>query len=97
MSDLDAAFARADEARTAIASIIEQVRSGDIDLVAAFELADTQPLMGRCFAVKVFEAVPGIGKVRARRTMDTVGIDEDLWIRDVTVEDRAAVLQAFAS
>lgn len=98
MSDagFDAAVARAAEARTAIHSIIGQVASGELDLSGAFDAADTNELTGRCFAVKVFEAVPGIGKVRARRTMQEFGIDEGLWIRDVPFEARSKVLEAFA-
>jgi len=96
VSQFDNAFERAAQARQAIADIISSVRSGDTDLPAAFELADANPLMGRVFAVKVFEAVPGIGKVRARRTMDDIGLDEDVWLDQVPSEARLAVAQAFA-
>lgn len=95
MIDQQSAFARAGEARQAIADIIATVRSGETDLSSAFEIADTTPLAGRCFAVKVFEAVPGIGKVRARRTMDDIGLEEDVWLADVPATARAAVLAAF--
>jgi hypothetical protein len=90
------AVERADQARLAIRNIIEQVRSGDLDLPQAFAAADGDELTGRCFAVKVLEAVPGIGKVRARRTMEALGIDEGIWIRDVSPEARAKVIEAFA-
>ena len=96
MSDQDAAFARAAEARDAIADIIATVRSGETDLTSAFEIADATPLAGRCFAVKVLEAVPGIGKVRARRTMQELGLDEGIWLAQVPAEARTAVVAAFA-
>lgn len=96
MIDQQPAFARATEARQAIADIIETVRSGETDLAAAFAIADTTPLAGRCFAVKVFEAVPGIGKVRARRTMEDIGLDEGIWLEQVPAPARAAVIAAFA-
>ncbi len=98
MSDtqLDQAFARAAEARTAIADIIGQVRAAELDLAEAFAAGDANSLMGRCFAVKVFEAVPDIGKVRARRTMDSLGLAEDIWLAEVPTDKRTAVIAAFA-
>ena len=92
----DQAVARAAQARRAIHTIIDQVRAAELDLSAAFAAADSDELMGRCFAVKVFEVVPGIGKVRARRTMEQFGIDEGIWIRDVTPQDRERVIAALA-
>lgn len=90
------AIARADQARSAIDQIVSSVRSGEMDLPAAFAAADEDPLMGRCFAVKVFEAVPGIGKVRARRTMDAIGLAEDVWLGNVDHKARTAIVEAFA-
>lgn len=95
-TELDRAFERAAEARAAIAAIIDAVRSGEIDLPQAWERADADGLTGRCFAVKVLEAVPGIGKVRARRTMEDIGIDEGIWLADVAPEARVAIAAAFA-
>ena len=97
MSDQAAAFERASQARHAIADIVAAVSSGDADLRAAFAAADADPLTGRCFGVKVFEAVPGIGKVRARRTMEALGLAEDIWLDQVPADSRAAVIAAFAA
>ena len=96
MSNQTAAFARATQARGAISEIIESVRSGQRDLDAAFDAADSDPLMGRCFAVKVIEAVPGIGKVRARRTMAKLGLAEGVWLVDVPAETRAQAIEALS-
>ena len=90
------AFDRASKAREAIAASIAAVRSGEADLSAAFAAADADPLVGRCFADKVFEAVPGIGKVRARRTMADLGLAEDIWLHQVPADKRAAITAAFA-
>lgn len=89
------AFGRAAQARHAIADIVGDVRRGDLDLAGAFERADADPLTARCFAVKVFEALPGIGKVRARRTMDDLGIDEDVWLGRLSSDQRRLALDAF--
>ena len=96
MSEQQVAFDRADQARNAIHDIIDSVRSGKSDLASAFADGDADPLKGRCFAVKVFEAVPGIGKVRARRTMEELGLDEGIWLDQVPAAARAAVMSSFA-
>lgn len=88
------AFGRAAAARSAIAEIINKVRTGELDLQAAFVAADADPLTGRCFAVKVIEVVPDIGKVRARRTMDAVGMAEDIWLGDVPPAQRDELIAA---
>jgi len=90
------AFARADEARSAIAHVITQVRSAELDLRGAFELADSDELAGRCFAVKVFEVLPEVGKVRARRTMEEVGLAEDIWLKDVPTAKRNEIAAALS-
>jgi len=97
MSDLDDAFSRAADARQAIAGVIDAVRAGELDLEAAFAQGDAELLVGRCFAVKVFEVVPDIGKVRARRTMEAVGLTEDIWLAQVPTDKRVEVIAALAA
>jgi len=48
------------------------------------------------FAVKVYEAVPGIGKVKARRTLEAVGLDEDVTLGEVPVAVRVSIGDRFA-
>lgn len=94
---LEGAIIQAAAARAAIAAVVDEVRSEIIDLDEAFARGDSDALTGRCFAVKVFEVVPGIGKVRARRTMETIGLAEDIWLRDVPEKQRAEIVVAFAT
>lgn len=94
---LAAALVRAAHARSAITEVIAKVRCAELDLAAAFAIGDVDPLIGRCFAVKVFEVVPEIGKVRARRTMRDVGLAEDVWLNQVSEPQRRQVIAAFVS
>ena len=43
----------------------------------------------------VLESLPGVGKVKARRTMDEVGIAESRRMRGLGDQQRAALLRAF--
>ena len=90
-------FARAAEARDNARGLVEAVRSGEIDLDEAHRRADAEPLTGRVFAVKVYEAVPGIGKVRSRRTMAALGLDDDVSLASVPPDLRAEIARRFAA
>jgi len=90
------AFAAAAALRAAFESVVEEVRRGDLDLEGAHDRADADPLTGAVFAVKVYEAVPGIGKVKARRTLEAVGLDEDVTLGEVSVAVRVLIGDRFA-
>ena len=94
--DWSEASAKAAALRQAFEMVIEEVRSGDLDLDGAHTRADSDALTGAVFAVKVYEAVPGIGKVKARRTMEALGLDEDATLGAVPAAARAAILERFA-
>ena len=63
----------------------------------AHRRGDADPMTGRVFAVKVYEAAPGIGKVRSRRTMAAIGLDDDIRLVDVPAEARAEIGRRFAT
>jgi hypothetical protein len=91
------AFDRAETARRSIADIIAQVESEQLDAFGAFERGDNDPLIGRTFAVKVLEVLPGVGKVRARRTMASLGIGGEASLASLTSYDRQRIVDAFAA
>lgn len=89
-------FTLAADIRSAGEALVASVRSGDIDLARAHAQADADVNTGRVFAVKVYEAVPGIGKVKARRELEALGIDEGAALGDLSAEDRQAIIDRFA-
>lgn len=95
--DWSRVFALAAEARDKAAALVAAVRSGEIDLDEAHRRGDADPMTGRVFAVKVYEAAPGIGKVRSRRTMAAIGLDDDIRLVDVPAEARAEIGRRFAT
>lgn len=95
--DWSRVFALAAEARDKAAALAAAVRSGEIDLDEAHRRGDADPMTGRVFAVKVYEAAPGIGKVRSRRTMAAIGLDDDIRLVDVPAEARAEIGRRFAT
>jgi ribosomal protein S13 len=43
----------------------------------------------------VLESLPGVGKVKARRTIEEIGISETRRIRGLGAQQRIALLEAF--
>jgi hypothetical protein len=77
--DLDRRYAcaTAQQMRLHRAWLVNEVASGAMTIDGVFA---EQAAAGRCDTVKVVvlaEKVPGVGKVRARRAMDDLGIAED--------------------
>lgn len=94
--DWPRAFALAADIRSAGEAIVASVRSGEVDLDAAHAQADEPGHTGKVFAVKVYEALPGIGKVKARRELEALGLDEGVALGDVSAEDRRLIIERFA-
>jgi ATP-dependent Clp protease adapter protein ClpS len=81
----------AQEMRSARVRVIDEIRSGSRVLSDVLSANDRS--IGRIKVVAVLENVPGLGKVKARRIMDDVGISGDCKVRELTVEHRTALLE----
>jgi signal recognition particle GTPase len=90
-----AALAKAAEARRARAEIKEKLKMGSLTLKELLDQSSTDDTVGKMKVLAVLEALPGVGKVKARRTMDEVGISETRRIRGLGEQQRKALLEAF--
>jgi hypothetical protein len=90
-----AALKKAAEARRVRAELKEKLKIGSLNLRELFELADADEIVGKTKTVAVLESLPGVGKVKARRTMDDIGISESRRLRGLGDQQRAALLEAF--
>jgi hypothetical protein len=92
-----AALAKAAEARRARAEIKERLKMGSITLAELLAQADTDDMVAGIKVLAVLESLPGVGKVKARRTMDEVGIADTRRLRGLGDQQRKALLAAFGS
>lgn len=91
-----AALAKAAAARTARAELKERLKLGSITLAEVLEQGETDDLVGKTKVLAVLESLPGVGKVKARRTMDEIGIADTRRVRGLGSQQREALLAAFA-
>lgn len=91
-----AALEKAGNARRERAELKERLKLGSISLAEVLEQGETDELVGKTKVLAVLESLPGVGKVKARRTMESIGIAESRRIRGLGSQQREALLAAFA-
>jgi hypothetical protein len=90
-----AALAKAAEARAARADIKARLKMGSMSLAEALDSDD--PNVGKLKVVALLEALPGTGKVKARRVMEEIGIAENRRVQGLGAQQRAALLDQLGS
>jgi hypothetical protein len=91
------ALAKAAEARRARAELKERLKMGSLSLADLLAQADGDDHIGKMKVLAVIEALPGVGKVKARRTMEEVGIADTRRVRGLGEQQKKALLEVFAS
>ncbi len=89
------ALAKAAEARRARAELKERLKMGSVSLRELLDGATGDDHVGGMKVLAVLEALPGVGKVKARRTMDEIGIADTRRVRGLGEQQRRALLDAF--
>jgi hypothetical protein len=71
-----AALAKAAAARRLRAELKEKLKMGSLSLRELIDQGERDEIVGKMKVLSVIEALPGVGKVKARRLMEDVGISE---------------------
>jgi hypothetical protein len=89
-----AALAKAAEARTARAEIKVKLKQGSMTVPEALVSAD--PNVGKLKVIAMLESLPGLGKVKARKIMEEVGIADNRKIQGLGTQQKKALLEYLA-
>lgn len=92
-----AALEKAAIARRARAELKERLKMGALSLEELFDQAKNDDVAGKIKILAVLESLPGVGKVKARRIIEDIGISESRRVRGVGSQQREALLAAFPS
>jgi len=90
-----AALAKAAAARRQRAELKEKLKVGSLTMPELFEMAEADEVVGRMKVLAVLESMPGLGKVKARRLMEQVGISENRRVRGLGAQQREGLKRAF--
>ena len=84
-----AALEKAAQARAARAEIKARLKMGSMSLQEALDSND--PNVEKIKVVALIEALPGVGKVKARRLMEEIGIADNRRVQGLGTQQRAAL------
>ena len=90
-----AALDKAAAARRERAELKEKLKMGSVNLRELLNLADRHEVVAKMKVLAVLESLPGVGKVKARRMMDEIGISETRRVRGLGDQQRTKLLDAF--
>lgn len=91
-----AALEKAAEARRVRADLKDRLKMGSISLAEVLDQAAGNEIVGKTKVLAVLESLPGVGKVKARRLMEEIGIAESRRLRGLGDQQRAALLDHFS-
>ena len=88
-----AALEKAALARRTRAELKERLKMGSVTLGELLDQAEGDEIIAKMKVVAVLESLPGVGKVKARRTMEEIGISETRRVGGLGPKQRAALLE----
>ena len=91
-----AALEKAAAARRQRAELKEKLKMGSITLAELFDQADDEAI-GKMKVLAVLQSLPGLGKVKAGRTMKEIGIAESRRVKGLGANQRKALLDRLSS
>jgi hypothetical protein len=90
-----AALVKAADARRTRAELKAKLKSGGLRLSEVLERAESDEAVGKMRVTDVLAAMPGLGKVRAERVMQSLGIATSRRLRGLGQHQRAALVREF--
>lgn len=91
-----AALAKAAEARRVRAEVKELLKTGSLRISELFQRAESEELLEGLKVESLIAAMPGTGKIKAKRLMESLGIAENRRIRGLGDKQKAALIAEFS-
>lgn len=91
-----AALAKAAEARRARAEVKELLKTGSLRLSELFRRAEQDDVLAGLKVERVIASMPGTGKIKAKRMMESLGIAENRRIRGLGEKQKQALIAEFS-
>ncbi|MGC8626570.1 MAG: integration host factor, actinobacterial type [Acidimicrobiales bacterium] len=88
-----AALAKAAAARRQRAELKDRLKMGSVTLKTLLEQGQSDEVIGKMKVLAVLESLPGLGKVKARRVMDEVGISDTRRVQGLGEQQRRKLLE----
>lgn len=90
-----AALEKAARARRVRAEVKELLKTGSMTLPQLFERADRDELVAGLKVESLISSMPGTGKIKAKRMMESLGIAENRRIRGLGDRQKEALIEEY--
>ena len=87
------ALEKAARIRKERAEIKRQLKDGRLSLADALQRSESDEALAKMRVLTMLESLPALGKVKARRLLDAVGIAESRRVQGLGVHQRAELLR----
>ncbi|MFY9146335.1 MAG: integration host factor, actinobacterial type [Bacillota bacterium] len=91
-----AALKKAQEVRSKRSQMRAKLKSGELTLDQVLAAAKDDEVIARMKVAYLLESLPRIGKIRSRKLMQDIGIDESRRVQGLGVRQKEALLQRLA-
>ncbi len=88
-----AALEKAAAVRKQRAELKDRLKMGSVSLKDLLDQGQSDEVVGKMKVLTVLESLPGLGKVKARRAMDEVGISETRRVQGLGEQQRRKLLE----
>ncbi|HTV11235.1 MAG TPA: integration host factor, actinobacterial type [Acidimicrobiales bacterium] len=88
-----AALEKAAAVRKQRAELKDRLKMGSVSLKELLDQGQHDEVVGKMKVINVLESLPGLGKVKARRAMDEVGISETRRVQGLGEQQRRKLLE----
>ena len=91
-----AALAKAGAARRQRAELKEKLKMGSLSLRELLDQSTRDEVVGKMKVLVVLESLPGLGKVKARRLLEDIGISETRRVQGLGSKQRESLFEKLA-
>jgi hypothetical protein len=91
-----AALEKAAEARRVRAEVKELLKTGSLRIPDLFQRAESEEFIAGLKVESLIAAMPGTGKIKAKRLMESLGIAENRRIRGLGDKQKEALIAEFS-
>ena len=88
-----AALEKAALARRLRAELKEKLKMGSLTLRELIDEAESDDIVGKMKVLSVLESLPGLGKVKARRVMEEIGISDSRRVQGLGDQQRKKLFE----
>jgi hypothetical protein len=91
-----AALEKAAQARRVRAELKERLKMGSLTFEDLLKQAEREEIVGKMKVLAMLESLPGLGKVKARRIMEEIGISENRTLHGLGDQQRKKLFDKLA-